>query len=140
MQTDDWPYDQQQPEPPIQATITHEYRRQPVDWGKWAPYIAALIGVAIATAALVLSMGWQGSMQAQVTELRHQLATVQSQAASAADSGQSQISGLSKRVDTLRGDLSAIASLVGPYNVQCTTDLTGPSGPAAYVFACRQEG
>lgn len=138
-------YEPQQPyptydQPPIQATVNHEYRRPPIKWSALAPYLVACAAVAVATATLFMFFSWRGSMQAQVNQLRHQVAVVQAQAAGAADSGQSQINGLSRSVKGLRTDVNAIAALVGPFTSQCTTDLTGPSGPAAYLFLCRQQG
>jgi hypothetical protein len=148
-QNDEWPYQRYRPdeEPPpmteqapVQATTHHEYRRQRIDWGRWAPYLAALAGVMIAVVTLALTLTWQGSMQARVDQLRHQLAATQSQAATAANAGQAQMSGLDRGIKSLRTDVNAIANLVGPFTSQCTTDLTGPNGPAAYLFLCRQQG
>jgi hypothetical protein len=93
--------------------------------------------MAVAIAALALSLTWRIAMQAQVGELRHELAGTQSQLSAAASSGQSQITRLSGRVSTLGTTVDAISGRLAPYAQACVTDATGPSGPVAASFLCR---
>jgi uncharacterized protein HemX len=122
--------------PPVRATIYH--RRKPAEWGQIAPYLAALVGVAVVVTAVALALGWKGTMQEQVNELRHQLAVTQAQMAAAANSGQTQLSGLAQRVAGLHGQVSALSGQVFAFGSQCTADMTGPAGVAAYVVPCRR--
>ena len=38
----------------------------------------------------------------------------------------------------MSASLNNIVLQVGPFRQVCTTDLTGPNGPAAFQFPCRQ--
>jgi hypothetical protein len=93
--------------------------------------------MAVAIATLALTLTWRTAVQAQVGELRHQLAATQSQLSAAASSGQSQITRLSGRVSTLGTAVEVISGRLAPYAQTCITDATGPSGPAAASFLCR---
>lgn len=141
MQSPNWPYDQQQlvsTVAPGSASGVVTIHPKRVRWAQIAPYLAALVGVAVATAALALFLTWKGSMQAQVSQLRHEVASTQAQLSAAADSGQSQLSRLSRHVASMSTAVNAITLQVGPFRQVCTTDLTGPNGPAAFNFPCRQ--
>ena len=101
-----WPYDQaQQPAPPpppaAVVTLPSHLGRHRVRWAQLAPYLVACVAMAVAIATLALTLTWRTAVQAQVGELRHQLAATQSQLSAAASSGQSQITRLSGRVSTL---------------------------------------
>jgi outer membrane murein-binding lipoprotein Lpp len=85
----------------------------------------------------MLFLIWRTGMQAQVDLLRHQVAATQAQLSAAADSGQSQISGLSRDVNGLRHDVNAVSGLAS-YKGECTADASGPSGVAVYVLPCRR--
>jgi hypothetical protein len=125
-------------QPPVQATIHHQYHRESIKWSQLAPYLVACAAVAVATATLFIFLNWRGSMQAQVDQLRHQVAMQQAQMTAAADSGQSQINSLSRSLKGLRGDLNTLGDQVGPYNQTCTATATNSSGAAAVVkFMCR---
>jgi len=125
------------PPPPVQATMHHQYHREGIKWSALAPYLVACAAVAVATATLFLFLSWKGSMQAQVTQLRHEVATAQVQAASG-DAGLSQsLSGLARHVSTLRTDVNAISGLVSSYTGICTIDAAGPSGVSSYAVHCK---
>ncbi len=94
--------------------------------------------MAVAVAALSLSLIWKGAMANQLSQVRHQVANTQAQLSAAADSGQSQLSRLSRHVASMSTTVNAITLQVGPFRQVCTTDLTGPNGPAAFNFPCRQ--
>lgn len=124
---------------PSAVTVAPIYpkREASVPWASLAPYLVACAAVAAAVAALCLTLSWRTSMQAQVNLLRHEVATTQAQLSAAADSGQGQLSGLSRSVKSLRSDVAAISALVGPYAETCTTDATAPSGLVSASFLCR---
>jgi hypothetical protein len=71
----------------------------------------------------------------QIGQLRSELTTAQSQAMSA-NAG---LSGLSRRINGMNNDVVDLERLVGGYSTVCSTDLTGPSGPAVFVFPCQQK-
>ena len=121
---------------PVTAVIRNVPPRR-VRWGQLAPYLAAVAGVAIAVAALVLSLTWKAAMQTQITQLRTELTTGQSQAQSQAASTSTGLSGLNRRVNSIGGNVNALDNLVGPFTSICTTDLTNSAGQAeAFEFAC----
>jgi hypothetical protein len=115
----------------------HQHHREGIKWSTLAPYLVACVAVAVATATLFLFLSWRGSVQAQITQLRHEVATAQTQAASG-DAGLSNtLSGLARHVSTLRTDLNAVSGLVGQYAGVCSVDASGPSGVASYAFRCK---
>jgi hypothetical protein len=113
------------------------HKRQPVRWAQLAPYLVACIAVAVAVAVLAVFLPWRTAMQAQVTQLRHEVAATQSQLTSAADTGGSQISRLNQAVSTLRGEVNALDGLAA-YTATCATDATSSTGRlAVYAVPCR---
>jgi hypothetical protein len=133
-----WPHDQVQPAPPPAAvTIPSHLGRQRATWAQLAPYLVACVAVALAVATMTLTLTWRTAMQAQVSQLRHELAGTQSQLSAAVGSGQSQITRLSGRVSTLGTAMDAITGRLAPYAATCVTDATAPSGPVAASFLCR---
>jgi uncharacterized protein HemX len=134
-----WPHDQvQQPAPPSAAVaISSPTGRPRARWASLAPYLVACVAVAMAVATLTLTLAWRAAMQAQVSQLRHELAATQAQLSAAASSGQSQITRLSGRVSTLGTAMDAITGRLAPYTAICVTDANAPSGPAAASFLCR---
>ena len=112
-------------------------KREPVRWAQLAPYLVACVAVAVAVAVLAVFLAWRTAMQAQVSQLRHEVAVTQSQLASAADAGGSQISRLNRAVSTLRGEVNALDGLAA-YTGTCTTDATSSTGRlAVYAVPCR---
>ena len=118
------------------APVTYR-KREPVRWAQLAPYLVACVAVAVAVAVLAVVLAWRTAMQAQVTQLRHQVAVTQSQLTSAADAGGSQIARLNRTVTTLRGEVNALDGLA-VYTGTCTTDATSSTGRlAVYAVPCR---
>ena len=96
--------------------------------------------MAVAVTVTVVFLAWRTAIQAQVSQLRHEVALTQSQLASAADAGGSQISGLNQAVSTLRGEVNALDGLDGlaAYTGTCATDATSSTGRlAVYAVPCR---
>jgi anti-sigma-K factor RskA len=112
-------------------------KREPVRWAQLAPYLVACVAVAVAVAVLAVFLAWRTALQAQVAQLRREAAATQSQLASAADAGRSQISRLNQAVSTLRGQVNALDGLA-VYTGTCTTDATSSTGRlAVYAVPCR---
>jgi hypothetical protein len=133
-----WPHDQVHPAPPAAVvTLPSHLGRHRVTWAQLAPYLVACVAMALAVATLAVTLTWRTAMQAQVNDLRRELAATQSQLSAAASSGQSQITRLSGRVSTLGTAMDAITGRLAPYAQTCITDATGPSGPVAASFLCR---
>jgi hypothetical protein len=124
--------------PPIRATILHERKPRTVRLSQLAPYLVAFAGVAIAAVALSMFLGWRGQMQAQVDQLKHEVATVQGQAATGDAQLNQSVTGLSRRIENVRTAIGSLSAQLGPFSSQCTTDMTGPAGVAAYVVPCRR--
>jgi hypothetical protein len=117
------------------ALVTYR-KRKPVRWAQLAPYLVACVVVALAVAVLAVILAWR-ALQAQVGQLRHEVAATQSQLASAADAGGSQIARLNGAVSTLRGEVNALDGLAA-YTGTCTTDATSSNGRlAVYAVPCR---
>jgi hypothetical protein len=121
---------------PVTAVIRNVPPRR-IRWSEAGPYIVGIMGVVVATVALASFLMWKGSAQAQISQLRTELATAQSQAASQTTGTSASLSGLTRRVDSIGSDVNALGNLVGPFTSICTTDLTNSAGQAeAFVFAC----
>jgi hypothetical protein len=118
------------------APVTYR-KREPARWAQLAPYLVACVAVAVAAGVLAVFLAWRTAMQAQVAQLRREVAVTQSQLASAADAGGSQISRLNQAVSTLRGEVNALDGLAA-YTGTCTTDATSSTGRlAVYAVPCR---
>ena len=109
--------------------------RRRVRWAVAGPAIIGALGLMMATATLTVFMLWKGSVAVQLSQLRAELATAQSQATSTGTG----LSGLSRRMDGMTHDVDALQGLVGGYSTVCSTDLTGPNGPAVFFFLCQQK-
>ncbi len=134
-----WPHDQAQQPAPSAAAVTVPSRlgRQRARRAQLAPYLVACVAAAVTIATLALALTWRTAMQAQVSQLQHELAGTQAQLSAAASSGQSQITRLSGRISTLGTAVEVITGRLVPYAQTCVTDATGPSGPVAASFLCR---
>jgi type II secretory pathway pseudopilin PulG len=101
------------------------------------PWLA--VACALASIAALVLAAWVWSAQssardtaarqaAQITQLRQALARAQSGSARS-------ISGLAGQVSGMDSALNAMA----PYSKICSTDLTGPNGPAEFFFQCTDQ-
>jgi hypothetical protein len=93
----------------------------------------ALVGLAVSMASITLLLQYRGTAQAQISQLQRAVASAQ--AASQGRASASQVDGLAAKVSTISAALSALA----PFNKVCSTDLTGPNGPAEFFFACSDQ-
>lgn len=87
--------------------------------------IASLLLAAWVWSAQTSARNTAARQAAQVTQLRQELARAQ-----AADARS--LSGLAGQVSGMDSALNALA----PFSKVCSTDLTGPNGPAQFYFAC----
>jgi hypothetical protein len=92
-------------------------------------YGAGLLGIVLAAVTLALFMTYKGQTQTQLGQVRHELATTQSNLAKAQASNDT-------KYTKLFSSVSGIGNAIAPYNMTCSTDLQGQNGPAQYYFAC----
>ncbi len=92
-------------------------------------YGAGLLGIVLAAVTLALFMTYKSQTQAQLGQVRHELATTQSNLSKLQASTGSKYA---KMVSTVSG----IANTVAPYNMVCSQDLTGANGPAQFWLPC----
>jgi uncharacterized protein HemX len=103
--------------------------RRHVDWRLTGAYIIAALAVGVACACLWLFHSYKVTTQAQITQIRHTLASAQTAQSKSA----STIDKLSGRISSAEAELV----LLSPYGMVCSTYLTGPSGgPATFWFPC----
>jgi hypothetical protein len=125
------PYQQQaHQQPEVRATIYHKVR-----WLALVPYLAALITAGIAVAVLFMTAGWKSTMQAQIDQLRHQVANVQQQAASGDTQLQQNLSGLAGHISDIRSTVNGLQA--SSYAGVCSIAASGPRGVSTYAFHCR---
>ena len=126
------PYEERyEPAAPMVRPVTRH--RQKVTGAIIVPYIAGVAGITLAAVTMAMFLLFRSTTTAQITELREEVAAAQQAQANTAGA----VTGLSNRVKGLTGDLNAVGDLVTPYTTVCSTDLTGPNGPAEYLFLCR---
>jgi hypothetical protein len=103
--------------------------RKQVDWRLTGAYIIGAVAVVVACACLWLFHSYKVTVDAQVTQLRHALVSAQTAQSKSAVV----IKNLSGRLSSAEGVLIPLA----PYNMTCSTYLTGPTGgPATFWFPC----
>jgi hypothetical protein len=118
------------------AIITTAQARPRIRWATAGPLFVGAMGLLLASATLALFLVWKGSVAVQMSQLRAELATAQSSEAGAS----SGLSGLTSRLNGVSRDVTALQTLFGGYSYVCSQDLTGPNGPAVFVFPCEQKG
>ena len=92
-------------------------------------YAAGLGGIVLAAVSLAMFLMYKGQAQAQLGQVRQELATTQTNLAKAQAMDDS-------RYTKMVGNVSNIGNARAPYNSICSTDLQGQAGPAQYWFAC----
>jgi hypothetical protein len=132
---EDVPPGHTQPYPPPASLRLSEPAPAPPRRGfPWLAVACCLVSIA----SLVLA-AWVWSAQssarqaaarqaAQIAQLRAGLARAQSRNASG-------LAGLASQISGMDSALNALA----PYNRVCSTDLTGPNGPAEFFFLCTDQ-
>jgi hypothetical protein len=129
-------HDYQYNSQPVTAVVHTAPPPRRVRWGVLGPLLVGAMGVLLAAATLALLLVWKGSVTVQISQLRAQLVTAQ---ATEAGNGAG-LSGMTRRLDGMNRSVTALESLVGGYTYVCSQDLTGPNGPAVFVFPCQQKG
>jgi len=94
--------------------------------------IAGLLGLLLGVASLALLVSYRSTATAQMNQMRQELSQEQSNLDKAQSGNASSISGLSNKISAIDAAMSALA----PYSKVCSTDLTGPNGPAQFFFMC----
>jgi hypothetical protein len=120
------------------AAVTIVPRPVPVHPSRWTtlgPILVGALGLMLAAATLTMFLLWKGSVAVQIGQLRSQLTTAQAQATTASTG----VAGVSRRLDGTSHDVNELQALVGSYSFVCSQDLTGPNGPAMFVFPCQQK-
>ena len=94
--------------------------------------IAGLLGIAVSVASLTFMLQYRSTAQAQIRQLRQAVASAQA----AGQGNASSIAGLSGKVATIGGALSALA----PFSMVCSQYLTGPGGgPTTFYSPCTDQ-
>jgi uncharacterized protein HemX len=93
--------------------------------------IAGLLGIAVGVASLTFFLSYRSTVTAQMRQLQQAVANAQ-----AGNQGNAQqLNGLSNKITGIDAGMAAIA----PFSQVCSTDLTGPAGPAQFWFACSDQ-
>jgi hypothetical protein len=87
-----------------------------------------LLALAVSAASVTLFLSYRSAATAQIHQLQQAVANAQAGNQSNASSYNS----LSGKVSTIDAGMAALA----PYGKVCSTDLTGPAGPAQFYFLC----
>lgn len=123
---------------PVTAVVPHATPvHEKVSCATAGPLLVGALGVMLAAATLAVFLVWKGSVAAQIDQLRNELTTAQSQAASNSKG----LSGLSTRVNGIRSDVNSLGDQLGGYAEVCSQYLAGSNGnPATFYFPCQQKG
>jgi len=93
--------------------------------------VVGLLGLAFGAANLTFLLFYHSTTTAQINQIRQELSQAQSSLANA----QSSYNRLSNKVSAINAGMAALA----PYSKVCSTDLTGPNGPAQFYFLCSDQ-
>jgi hypothetical protein len=91
----------------------------------------ALLSLALGAASLTFFLSYRDAATAQIHQLQQAVSNAQADNASNASS----LNGVSGKLNTINAALAAIT----PYGKVCSTDLTGPNGPAQFFFLCTDQ-
>jgi hypothetical protein len=97
--------------------------------------IIGLLGLALGAASLTFLLSYRTMATAQINQMRQELNQEQSNLDKAQSGNASSYNGLSNKVSAINAAMSALA----PYSKVCSTDLTGPNGPAQFYFLCSDQ-
>ncbi len=97
--------------------------------------ITSLLALAIGAASLTLFLSSRGTAAAQATQVSQLRAEVASQASALSAARSAGAASFA----SVNGKIASIGSLLGTYGMVCSTDLTGPDGPAQFWFACTDQ-
>ncbi len=123
--------DQTRPYSPQTARVAHHIFKHESPRLVIFAVIAGLLGLALGAASLTFFLSYKSSAQAQINQL--QAAVSNAQAGNQGNT--SSIDGQAAKISAINAALSALA----PYSKICSTDLTGPNGPAQFYFLCSDQ-
>jgi len=132
---EDVPPGHTQPYPPPASLRLSEPAPAPPRRGvPWLAVVCCLVSIAsLALAAWVWSA--QSSVRQTAARQAAQIAQLRQELGKARASDARSLSGLAGQVSGMDSALNALA----PYNRVCSTDLTGPNGPAQFYFLCTDQ-
>jgi hypothetical protein len=90
-----------------------------------------LLGLVLGAASLTFFLSYRTTVATEIHQLQQAVSNAQASDASNASS----LNGVSGKVSSINAALSGLA----PYNKVCSTDLTGPNGPAQFFFLCSDQ-
>jgi hypothetical protein len=132
---EDVPPGHTQPYPPQPASLRLSEPAPPPR--RAAPWLAVICCV-VSIASLVLA-AWVWSAQSSALQAAArqaaQIAQLRQALGKARASDARSLTGLASQVSGMDSALNALA----PYNRVCSTDLTGPNGPAEFFFLCTDQ-
>jgi hypothetical protein len=129
-------YDPQTNHAPVTLVPRHLSQPRKFPWSTLIAYVVGTFGLVLAGVTLALLLLWRSSVAVELGQLRSGLTTAQSQATNAATAA----SEVTRRLDGMSHDVNAVQGLISAYTSVCSTDLTGPNGPAMFLFPCQQKG
>lgn len=94
--------------------------------------ITSLLALAVSAASLAFFLSSRGTAAAQVSQLRAEVASQASALGTARSEGAASFA-------SVNGKVARIEALLGTFGMVCSTDLTGPAGPAQFWFACTDQ-
>jgi hypothetical protein len=128
---EDVPPGHTQPYPPPASLRLSEPAPAP---RRGVPWLAVACCCASIAALVLAAWVWSAQSSARQTAVRQsaQIAQLRTELGKAQSRVAGSISGLAGQVSSMDSTLNALA----PYNRVCSTDLTGPNGPAEFFFLC----
>jgi hypothetical protein len=90
----------------------------------------------LAAATLALFLLWRGSAAEQIEQLRSQVSTAQTTAASSS----ADVSELTQRMDGASREVTSLEALVGSYTFACSTGPYRPERPGSVLLSVSAEG
>ncbi len=121
--------------PPQTARVAHHIFRHGSSRLVIFAVIAGLFGLALSAASMTLLVSYRSTATAQINQMRQELGQEQSNLSKAQSSDAGSYNGLSGKVSAINTAMAALA----PYSKVCSTDLTGPNGPAQFWFLCSDQ-
>jgi hypothetical protein len=100
-----------------------------------ASFAIGVVGLIVGAAALVLSLMSKSSTEAQIGQLRDQLASTQASVRADVANGSNNLNNLAGKVSNMGQAVDSLEQ----YNGACSMDFTGPSGPAVYWLPCTDQ-
>ena len=115
--------------PPQAARVSHHIFRHQSGQLVIFAVILGLLGLALGAASLTFFLSYRSTTTAQIRQLQQAVANAQ-------QSNQGNVSSLNSQASKIRS-LNAAMAAIAQFDTVCSTDLTGPNGPAQWDFMCK---